>query len=358
MSGQSSVDVVIAVHQQERPVERAVSSVLSDAPAGTRVVLVCHNLPTDAVRRRLPDEVMDRVDLVSLVDGVASAAGPFNTGLARSQATYVSIMGSDDFLRPGAIAEWVAIADAAEAPAVMARIEHQKGGLVRTPPTRLGRRTTHLDFARDRLAYRTAPLGLVRRSVLRGLDLHLEPGLATGEDLAFGLQLWTVPGVVYAKAAPAYVVGSDAVQRVTMTPRPVSADLECCTRLVDSAWFEALPAAQRLAVVVKLLRVHVFGAIANRHVLDAWEPSERAALATFAGRILAGAPSAKGRLSLAEDRLLAAALEPRSPDSLLRDRSARRLRHGQWDTVVTRSPHLVLAAQSPARLMAASALMR
>lgn len=353
-----SVDVVVAVHQDNRPVERAVASALADAPEGTRVVVVCHHVPPQAIRRRLPDALLDRVELVPFEDGVASAAGPFNAGLARSRAAYVSIMGSDDFLRPGALRAWLALAEDTGTHAVLARVEHQDGRLVRTPPTRLGRRRQRLDLVKDRLAYRTAPLGLLRRATLEEHDVRLEPGLPTGEDLGFGVRLWALGNTVYAAAAPAYVVGADAVQRVTLTTRPVRADLECCVRLVSAPWFERLAEPQRRAVVVKLVRVHAFGAIANRRSLASWAAEDRADLSACVSRVLAASPAARRHLSLAEERLLAAALDPASPDARLRALSDRRARHGRWDTVATRDPRGLLSAQGPGRLMAASALMR
>lgn len=354
---QRLVDVVIAVHQVTRPVERAVSSVLAGAPAGTRAVVVCHGIPAGAVRERL-GEVEGEVLVLEHVDGVPSPAGPFNAGLDTTEATYVSVMGSDDFLEPGALARWVALAESSAASAVMARVRHQQGGLVRTPPTRWGRRAAGLSLARDRLAYRTAPLGLVRRAVLEQMHLRFTPGLSTGEDLAFGLRLWARDDVVYAAKAPAYVVGSDAVVRVTMSARPVAADLECCRGVVEAPWFRALPGTQRVAVVVKLLRIHVFATVVNRPDAGAWPVDERRSLAALTEQLLAGAPAARRHLSLVERRLLAAALDPAVPSEELLALSARRVRHGRWDTLVTPDPRGLLSAQGPLRLMAASAAMR
>ena len=158
------VEVVIAVHQQSRPVERAVSSVLAHAPVGTRAVVVCHNLAAEIVAARLPPAMADRIDLITLHDGIPSAAGPFNRGLDRSRATFVSLMGSDDYLQPGALEAWVRLAESRGLDAVMARVEHQAGGLVRTPPTRWGRRSEHLELTLDRLAYRTDPAGCLERA--------------------------------------------------------------------------------------------------------------------------------------------------------------------------------------------------
>ena len=68
--GPSSVDVVVAVHRMDRPVGRAVSSVLHDAPPDTRVIVVCHGLEAGAVAQAIPAECLPGVDLVEHHDGI------------------------------------------------------------------------------------------------------------------------------------------------------------------------------------------------------------------------------------------------------------------------------------------------
>jgi Glycosyltransferase like family 2 len=352
------VDVVIAVHEEARPIERAVASVMTSAPPGTRAIVVCHGIPTDAIARRLEGVRPGEVLVLAHADGVASPAGPFNAGLDAAQARFVSVLGSDDFLEAGALRHWSAQAERTGAAAVMARVRHQKGGLVRTPPTRWGRRSANLSLTADRLAYRTAPLGLLRRKVLEENGLRFTPRLSTGEDLDLGLRLWSGTGVAYARTAPAYVVGSDAAVRVTMSARPVLVDLDCCLRVVAAPWFTRLTGGERDAVVVKLLRIHVFAAVLNRPDVTTWVPRERQGLADAAERILAAAPSPRRYLSLVERRLLDAAMHPTGETGELLRFSARRVRHGRWDTLLTPDPRGFLSAQGPLRLMAASALMR
>ena len=97
------VDLVIAVHTPTRPIARAVRSALS-AGRSARVTVVCHNVDRAdiaAVLDGLADD--DRVRLIELRDGLFSPSGPFNAGLDAADATWVSIMGSDDELEPGAL---------------------------------------------------------------------------------------------------------------------------------------------------------------------------------------------------------------------------------------------------------------
>lgn len=354
----SSVDVVVAVHRMDRPVGRTVASVLHDAPPDTRVIVVCHGLEADAVAQAIPAACLPRVDLIEHHDGIPSPAGPFNAGLEGATAAYVGVMGSDDFTMPGAVAAWVRLADDSGAAAVMARVEYQGGGVVRTPPTR-PRRVLGLDAARDRLAYRTAPLGLVRRAVLERLDLRFDAGVATGEDIGFTTRLWTSgEPIAFARHDPAYVVGQDAQVRVTFTARPIRDELEASTRLVTQAWFTRLPQRYRTAFVVKMIRVHLFSALLVRQDHEQWDAKERAGAAWCARTLVDAAPEAVRCLSIAENRLLAAALDVRTPTSQLCAYAVQRTRHGRWDTVLTNDPRGLLARQGPLRLMAASALMR
>src|SRR5690606_14077459 len=137
-----------------------------------------------------------------------------------------------------------------------------------TPRTRPGR-IRDLDLVQDRLAYRTAPLGLLRRQTLVDLDLlsgtgegPLTPGLATGEDVELSLRL-AASGerIDYAVDLPPYVIGTgvagglrvphepaaeiteQVVERTTHIRRPVADELAAHARLVDLRWVRALPEA-------------------------------------------------------------------------------------------------------------------
>lgn len=354
----SSVDIVVAVHRMDRPIGRAVSSVLHDPPPDTRVIVVCHGLDSGEVARAIPAACLPFVDLIEHHDGIPSAAGPFNAGLAHATATYVGVMGSDDFTMPGAVEAWVRLADETGAAAVIARVQHQRGALVRTPPTRPCR-VVGLDAARDRLAYRTAPLGLVRRAVLDRLDLRFDAGVATGEDIGFTTRLWTSgEPIVFARKYPAYVVGADAEVRVTFTARPIRLELEASTRLVAQQWFTELPARYQTAFVVKMIRIHLFSALLMRQDVALWDAHERAEAAWCATTLVEAAPAAVRCLSIAENRLLTAARDVSTPTSRLCSYAVQRTRHGRWDTVVTNDLRGLFARQGPLRLMAASALMR
>lgn len=372
------VDVVIAVHSDQRPIERAVASALTGT-VPVRVTVVCHEIATRVVEARL--EAVRRalaggphsLWLLCFSDGVASPAGPFNHGLDSAQAPFVAILGSDDVLEPGAIDSWVRLQRSADADVVIPRLRHGArsgpgvppgpGPAVPTPPARPFRRR-RLEAVRDRLAYRSAPLGLIRRDTLEGLGLRMVPHLRVGEDTWFALGLWTgARSIAFDRRGPAYVIGADADDRVTFTPKPVTDELACVHDAVARPALAGLPRATRRAVAAKLTRINLFAAVHNRSDGHPWTRDDLAGLRATAAALATFAPGYETVLSRAERDLLDALLAPASADDAVAERggeltglSAARRRHGTPATLRTRSLRTGLAREAPVRLMAASVL--
>lgn len=355
--GEEGVDVVIAVHDAGRPIDRAARSVLDHNGEGVRLTIVCHEVPAQDVQARLDPAHRDQVRLLEHSDGRRSPAGPFNAGIDAATARYVSVMGSDDQLAPGAIASWYWQAEKYRADAVLARLEHDDGRLVPTPPTRPFHRG-RLDGVRDRLCYRSAPLGLVSRDVISRLGLRMDEKVKVGEDVGFVTRLWFSGAVVLDRSGPAYRIGADAADRVTFATRPISEELKFLRRLLERRWFQALSLEERRAACTKFTRIHLFGAVHNRPDPDSWTEKERASLAEIGRSLLRAAPGMEAVLSLADrallDRIVDGAADPAELIALAR---ARR-RHGTPRTLLTRDPVNLLAREAPLRMMTASVLMR
>lgn len=370
------VDVVIATHSPQRAAARAAASVLDgsgDLPV--RVSVVCHNLTTEQIAATFPPHLLQdpRLRLLELHDGIPSPAGPFSHGLEAATAPWVSIMGSDDQLSPGALAHWLEVARATGAEVVLARVELD-GTPLATPPSRLAptsgvdrrwgvrdlldpRRRTDLDLVRDRLAYRSAPLGLLSRAAIGRTGARLLPGARTGEDVSFTLRLLDGAGTALAESAP-YLIGTDAGDRTTYAPRPVAEELRAVTDLLADPWLAGLDPAAREAVCTKLLRVHVFGSVLLRTDPGRWTPGERADLAGVARRLLEVAPGCADPLSLADHDLLEAVLDPDVPAPTLIERAHARRRFGTPRTLLPRRWSHVLHREAPLRFMAASLVAR
>lgn len=353
------VDLVIAVHDSSRPLERAIRSVLEpDASHGPwlRITVVCHNIGREEIEATLSPDVSRSVRFLELFDGIHSAAGPFNYGIAEARARYVSIMGSDDYLEPGALATWLARAERDSLIAVIPAERHAAGGKVRTPPVRPWRKGL-LDAVKDRLAYRTAPLGLIQRQAVDRLGLHFMPDVGTGEDQLFSAKLWfSGERIGYAHGDPKYVVGDDAISRVTFTQRAFRDELRFIDELVVDCWFHELGNQEQLAIVTKLVRIHVFASVTSRSEKNVWSDEDRAYLTGLLGRLAQRFPGFERPLSIADRRLI----ESLGVDTALArvgELARARRRFGWPTTVLTRDPRGLFAVDGPIRFMIASALL-
>ena len=354
------VDAVIAIHDPGRPIARAVRSLtdsgLPIGEGGVRITVVCHNLPAQPIAQALGEDLTARVRLVEHPDGIRSPAGPFNAGIAAATGRFVSIMGSDDYLEPGALRAWCDEAGD-EADAVIAPQAHANGAKVRTPPVRPFRGGDR-DALKDRLFYRTAPLGLIRREAVERLGLMLTEGLASGEDQEFSARLWVEGrGIRYAARAPRYIVGADAEARVSMTYRPMHQDLAFVDGLLDDPWFAGLPGRTRSALAVKIARVHLFSAMLVRIDGGVWNGDDHAYLAELVERMRERAPGFERSLSIADRRVLDAVVDRDAAVERIASLSRARRRFGRPSTLLTRHPATLLSVEAPLRFIAASALL-
>jgi len=358
------VDVVIAVHTPDRPIERAVASLVdgglpTDPGVGgrLRINVVCHNTEVEPIRARVAPEHRELVRFLHYVDGIKSPAGPFNHGIEQASGTWVAIMGSDDSLEPGAIAAWTAAAETDSADVVIAPMAHAGGGSIHTPVVRRTRRSG-LDPVTDRLTYRTAPLGLLRLSLVRSLGLTFPTRYATGEDQSFSAKLWfSGARISYGRGLPRYLVHDDADVRASYTSRPVVEDMAFATDLVATDWFAALAPKSRAAIITKMIRVHVFGMVSLRAQAGTWDADDAAAMARILHQLLDAAPSAAQPLSLA-DRALLDAVAGQEPDvaHMLRLTTARRMFKSPR-TWFPRNLSQLFHPEAPLRFMSASALV-
>lgn len=350
-----SADVIIAVHDPARPIARAVGSVLNGSGDAVRVTVVAHNTPARTILDALSAHADDsRLRVIAHADGIHSPAGPFNAGLDAAEAPFTSVMGSDDTVEPGAVNAWLARARATRADVVIARLRHADGRVVPTPPTRPGRRTG-LDGVRDRLSYRSAPLGLV--STTRFGDLRFTPGRVVGEDVPYVTRLWFSDAqITYARRDPAYVIHADVAERSSMTPRPVAEELSYLDDVLDADWFRALPQRARRAFCVKALRIHLFGAVWNRQDATVWTPAEREGLAERAHRLLSVAPTAADVLSRRDRDLLDRIADPSASAQTLIEAARRRRAFGSPGALIPRRLRDAWGREAPVRMAVASAV--
>jgi len=265
------------------------------------------------------------------------------------------VMGSDDALEGGAIDSWLRMQERTRAAMVLARIHHVGGANEPAPPVRPFR-TTGLDPVKDRLSYRSAPLGLISREHFGWL--RLADGLASGEDIPYVSRIWfSGQPLAFDRTGPAYLVHHDADDRVTGEARSIAADFEFLRGILDDPWFAGLGRAARVALVVKLVRSHLFDAVINRSSSVEWPAGERAEFAQVADRLISWAPGTVGVLSRADRDLLAALRDPASPTPALQQLVMRRARYRSLGALTTRNPLTMLHRQAPLRTFAAAYLV-
>lgn len=316
-----SIDVVIAIHDARRPLDRALASVFADALDDVRVIVVCHGIEPSSIDHLLAGLPRDRIRVIAFADGIHSAAGPFNAGIDASEADYVSVMGSDDFLESGALRAWQQIAAARRPDAVIAEQRHQSGEFIASPLVRPWH-STGLDAVRDRLYYRSAPLGLLRTAYLRQHDLRFAEGFPAGEDVVMSVLLWTHGTVDLARRCPRYVVGADAVTRTTSQPRAFSDVVGGMMTILDDPRIDALPARNKRSLAIQMARIAVIGAIGVRGSDGDWDDEQVAAARRVVEYLERFSPGCLASLSRAErDMLDAAARDPRSAAAAAAHRS-------------------------------------
>ncbi|WP_181905698.1 glycosyltransferase [Microbacterium bovistercoris] len=328
------MEIVIACHDESRPIERAVSSVLADDDVRdrVRVTVVAHGIDASSLASRLA-EIPGDVRVVPFRDDIRSAAGPFNRGLDSVEAEYCGVMGSDDFLEPGVMSRWIAHVDAERPDAAIAQIRRQSHTIMPNPLVRLGRRV-RLDAAKDRLFYRTAPLGLIRTERMRALGLRMVEGMRVGEDFDFGIRLWAHGGRIdFLGGMGSYVIGEDARQRTTESTMTMTERFEPITRLFQDGVFAALSPAYRQALAIKLIRVSIVGTA--QAVVDTNPPDgDVAEVAALLRRLLQEAPRALSPFNRRDRWVLDGLLDEPTSARMVADvrRAQRAGRWGRWFT--------------------------
>lgn len=353
MNARPEVDLTIAVHSPARPIERAVRSVLEGTDAVVRVTVAVHEIDPRLIGEKLL-WAGDRVRLLPVSDGMRSPTGPFNAGMAAADAPWISIMGSDDTLAPHAIDSWLACARRTGAEVVIPREQYAGGGAIPTPPTRPGRAAS-LDGVRDRLSYRSAPLGLLSRG--RFGHLRFPVGVPSGEDIPFVTALWfSGARIAYDRRGPAYLVHADASDRTSSTARPVEVEFTWLRVLLTDPVYRALSATQRAALMAKALRINLFGAVLSRSDPGAWLDGDRTALAAVADTLIREGDGIHEVLSRSDRALLDAILDPASPTERLIQLAHARRRFLSPGALLPRRLSRTLHREAPLRMAAATAL--
>ena len=293
VSGGIRAQIVIPVHDSSRPLRRAVESVLRCDAAG--VIVVAHGLSAGDLD--LPRS--DRIVLLETSEGEGLPGVAFNVGLDAATAPWVGIMGSDDWYEDGGIDAMLSRLATDHSDGILAPIRQAQAPTSSLKPVTW--RRTRLQAHRDRLFFRTAPLGLFRRELMQNPRYQMADHVVAGIDQLSSVRLWTDGlNISYHPEDPAYVVGDDARQRVTLTPRPLSVQAAMWQELWDDEGVLALPPHVKQALADKVIRVHVFDTIGARVGTRSWVLEDFAWLSGLAIRISTVVPNWAAGLSRAQ----------------------------------------------------------
>ncbi|MEX1078657.1 MAG: glycosyltransferase family A protein [Homoserinimonas sp.] len=359
MSPNPKVDVIIPVHDPSRPLGRTLRSLTHtglDLGREVLITVVCHNISAEEIRSALPVELTKPVNFLEFYDGLPSPAGPRTHALLNTNGQYVSFLDSDDTFEPGALDDWVARAEKHSLDAVIPPERHDAGKKIRTPVVRPFRRG-NLHPVGDRMSYRTAPLGLIRRTTIVRLDLTFGRDVRNGSDQIFALKLWFgETRIRFARGGPGYIVGADAKTRVTTQLQPLAAELKATRDLFESEWFAGLSTPARRAIAVKFVRLQLFGGIARRLETNSWTPEAERDARLFLQLLDKVAPGYVRSLSIADVRLCDALAKSSQASTDLRRLARKRQAFGHPTTMLTRDIRALLLPDAPIRYMVASAL--
>lgn len=351
------VDVVIPVHSQTRPLGRAVGSAIAATrgmrPADCGIMVVAHHISARQVESMLSEEQLARVTIVECSDPGTTPAGPRNTALERTTATFISFLDSDDTLDPGAVDRWVSIARTRGSDWVLPFQHHSDGRADMTPITRPWR-SSDLSAVADRLFYRSTAFGLVRVATARAAGARFDTDVITAEEQAFILPLYAhAQRIDYAPGLPGLLMHADATDRVSRAPIPVGDQALPALRLSETEWFAQVPPALQAGFYLKFIRVNIFPFIELHVKTGSWDRAQAQAAYDSIQSLLRAAPLSKNQLSRADSRVIELLSHPDTEPARLVQALAARRRFASPAALATPQLSWLLARNAPLRISVA-----
>lgn len=292
----SDIQIIIRVHDTNRPLQRAIASVLSYEKAS--VLIVAHGIPASSI----PVPESDRITFAEAPSGWGFPGVSSNAGVQAATADFIGLLDSDDYFEPGALEALHKrfLEDNADGVIIPRRTEGKQRSLL---PVTL--RTKKLRADKDRLFYYTAPFGLYKREVLQNPALAFDETVRTGEDIGTSGLLWTGGlNVSHYPGDPAYVVTDDASARAT-SGGEVKTRLAAIDNVLSGRRLAHLSKGEKNAWAIKVIRVNILSGVLGGTPLSA---EDREALASTVDRLLWFAPRALEVLSQADRDTLTHAL--------------------------------------------------
>lgn len=249
--------IVVPVHSTSRPVRRAVESVLNEPEFG--VVLVAHGV--DPHDLDLPSD--SRIHVVEVKEACGRPGFAFNRGFEVATAEWVGVLGSDDWYQPGALSRMLSRALRDDADGVLApqrrEGEQQNTGIPATV------RRKNLEPTRDRLFWRSSPLGIFKRGLLGVGEFGFDEQVGAGVDQLNGALLWAGGHrISYYPDDPPYIVGGSPGDHASELDGRLANHASGWEVLWHDSRIQSLSLPTRRALANRMLTVNVFSVVLPR----------------------------------------------------------------------------------------------
>lgn len=319
-------------------------------------MVVAHHISAGQVEAMLSGEQLSRVSIIECPDQGTTPAGPRNTALAQTDATFISFLDSDDTLDPGAVDRWLSIAQTRGSDWVLPFQHHSNGRPDMTPITRPWR-SKNLSAVADRLFYRSSAFGLIRVSTARAAGAQFDTEVITAEEQSFILRLHLhAKRIDYARGIPGLLVHADATDRVSRVPIPVSEQAEPALRLSRTDWFAQAPSALQAGFYLKFIRVNIFPFIELHLKAGSWDRVQAQSTYNSIRALLRAAPASINQLSRADVRVIDLLSDPETQPDRLAGALAARRRYASPAALLTPRLSWLLARNAPLRIIAAGVI--
>lgn len=331
--------IVISTHRADRPVRRAVNSVLDCPSAG--VVVVAHGL--DPSLLDLPTN--DRVEVIGVSDGLGYPGVPFNAGLMHTAAPWIGRLDSDDWYEPGAVEAMLSHAKQDDQDGVIAPIRVEPSATNEIAPASWRRK--NLKPGRDHMYFRTAPFGLFKSELLKNPTYMYKEDVPAGEDVVNGAALWT-SGLRFSfyPQDPAYVVTQEAPERASSVKRPLSEHASEWRELWAHPVIQRAKRAERKALAYKMVQMHVLPMISSRPTPEAWREGDFEWLSGTARQLVEEVPSLPGTVIRAKRPVFDALIEGDLEETLQAEKGSRSAPYLDWRVASNPVTELGIASRS------------
>lgn len=345
----NTLDVIIPVHSGERPIYRAVQSVLNSQLPEVRAIVVSHNIDSHVIAANLKELAQNpQLILLSFWDGIFSPAGPKNFGVSKSEASYITFLDSDDEYEHFAIENWISELKG-QPDLLIGQLKSDISGTIFAPLPRFGR-FKNLDAVSDLLFYRTAPQGVIIKRSLCELENfpNFTEGVINGEDALLTPYLMTHASQIhFSKSNLGYILHENEQNRITGVPLTLNQLFEPVLLLLGQDWVKNLSSREAISLAVFLSGISILGPLISKAQTQDLSQGDIDATLNVIVQIQKFSPNFNNYLSRYENKLLNAIKT--NDKQLFREKVNNKASLRKGDSIITQDLSKSLSPESTLR---------